>query len=79
MLSTEDLESFPNSIATVQHLKVSLENYIFINFFNSQTYIRNDIESYKPAAGDLAYPDKLMVEVNAILFIFNSDFCHGQF
>jgi len=30
--------------------------------YRAQTYIRNDIENYKPAAGDLAYPDKLMME-----------------
>eukprot|EP00112_Aurelia_sp_Birch-Aquarium-sp1_P012947 Seg2728.2 transcript_id=Seg2728.2/GoldUCD/mRNA.D3Y31 product="Conserved oligomeric Golgi complex subunit 3" protein_id=Seg2728.2/GoldUCD/D3Y31 len=35
--------------------------------YKAQTYIRNDIESYKPAAGDLAYPDKLMVEASSVM------------
>eukprot|EP00794_Sanderia_malayensis_P011304 gene11304-12486_t len=32
--------------------------------YKAQTYVRRDIESYKPAPGDLAYPDKLMMEMS---------------
>ena len=37
---------------------------LFVNFDISvvvQLYVKRDIQGYKPAPGDLAYPDKLIV------------------